>query len=231
MLFDAKVWRGPKSDKAISTLGEENKPHHCSQSSESTELGHTTSKRPKKPLWSAKNIEDRVKYGNFLEQNGYLTVGLRGREILFTDETWMYIHPVGNPQNTRYRTDKTSEVLETKMPKKGLQVIACGGFCSRGVQELHIIWYGHSRNIPAGQNVNGQYYRGHILPVYFDAMENKELFPNKKKITFQQDGAPAHTANATMRLLEDKPFTVLGKGAWPGNSPDLNREFMVHSQK
>lgn len=60
-----------------------------------------------------------------------------------------------------------------------------------------------------------------ILPVYFEAMEGT-IFSSRKNIVFQQDGAPAHTAKSTMKLLEDKVGTVWGKGVWSGNSPDLN---------
>lgn len=184
----------------------------------STSWGHTAFRRPKKPLLSQKNIEDRKKFGHFLEQNGYLTDGPRGderrRNILFTDETWIYVHPHVNPQNIRYRTENRSEVPPISTPKKGLQVMVAGGYCSRGLTELHII--------PKNQNVNGQYYRDEILPTYFKALDNKELFPVRKKITFMQDGAPAHTSKVNMEFLRGQPFTVWGKGTWPGNSPDLN---------
>lgn len=183
-----------------------------------TTWGNKAFKRSKKPLLSAKNIEDRLKFGNFLDENGYLTEGERGEEkrrhILFTDETWIYLHPRGNPQNTRYRTEKRTEVPATSTPKKSLQIMVAAGYCSRGVSRLHII--------PSGQNVNGAYYRDKILPTYFEAMDNKLLFPSKKKITFMQDGAPAHTAKESMRLLGEHISTVWGKGTWPGNSPDLN---------
>lgn len=37
-----------------------------------------------------------------------------------------------------------------------------------------------------------------------------------------QDGAPAHTAGASLRLLQHHFSTIWSKGVWPGNSPDLN---------
>ncbi|OXA38425.1 Transposable element Tc3 transposase [Folsomia candida] len=117
-------------------------------------------------------------------------------------------------QNLRYRTEKRSDVPPTLIPKKGLKLMVAGGFSSRGVTDLHIV--------PAGQTVTGNYYRTQILPIYSKALDTKVLFPKKKLVTFQQDGAPAHTANATMHILDGWDITIWGKGVWPGNSPDLN---------
>lgn len=82
-----------------------------------------------------------------------------GRKNTVTDETWIYVHPHGNPHNTRYRTEKRLEVPAQKTPKKGLQVMVAGGYCSRGLTDLHIV--------PGDQNVNAPYYRDEILPIYF----------------------------------------------------------------
>lgn len=45
-----------------------------------------------------------------------------------------------------------------------------------------------------------------------------------RPFVFQQDGAPAHTSNATQKYLEDK-VGITGfwpKTFWPPSSPDLN---------
>jgi transposase len=183
-----------------------------------TTWGNKAFKSPKKPLLSAKNIIDRVKFGDFVEKEGYLTTGARGdekrRNILFTDESWIYLYPHVNNQNIRYRTEKRTQVPATKTPKNGLKVMVAAGFCSRGVTDLHII--------PKGQNLNAVYYRENILPVYFQAMDNKVLFPQKRKVTFMQDGAPAHSEKQNLAILEVETSSLWGKGTWPGNSPDLN---------
>lgn len=114
----------------------------------------------------------------------------------------------------RYRTEKRTDVPALKTPKKSLKVMDAAGFCGRGVTELHIV--------TNGQNIDAKYYRDQILPVYFKAMDNKVLFPNKKKVTFQQDGAPAHTSKDTMKLINAQTSSPWGKDVWPGNSPDLN---------
>ena len=74
--------------------------------------------------------------------------------------------------------------------------------------------------VPKGESVTATYYQEHILPLYFEAM-GSDIFSSKKNIVFQQDGASAHTAKSTMKVLEEVR-TVWGKGIWPGNSPDLN---------
>lgn len=180
----------------------------------STPWGRTAYKRPQKPLLTNKNINDRVKFGIMLTENGYLTPGSRGQEkranILFTDETWI----MPTPDKFRYRTEDKENVPPNLSPKNPLKIMVAAGFCSRGVTELHMV--------PKGQNIDGAYYRDKILPVYIKAMDNKDLFPTKKKITFMQDGAPAHTAKETMAMLDASEVTVWGKGVWPGSSPDLN---------
>jgi transposase len=179
-----------------------------------TKWGRKAYKKLTKPLLSQKNIEDRKKFGEKLQKEGFLDPGRLGQEkrrgILFTDETWIEL----NRKTSFYRTEEKKDVPFFLKPKKGVMLMAAGGFCSRGVSELHIV--------AKGQTVDGNYYRGSILPIYFDALDSTTLFPNKRKIVFQQDGAPSHTANLTMQMLDNKAWTTWGKGVWPGNSPDLN---------
>ncbi|XP_035701370.1 ABC transporter G family member 23-like isoform X3 [Folsomia candida] len=92
-------------------------------------------------------------------------------------------------------------------------VMVAGGFCAQGVTKLHMV---------SGGTVNAAYYKDKILPLYIKSMKDPTLFPQQQKVTFQQDGAPAHTAKVTTKVLEALPLTVWGKGVWPGNSPDLN---------
>ena len=85
-------------------------------------------------------------------------------------------------------------------------------FCAVGVSKLHFV--------PKGQTVTATYYQEHILLIYFEAMKI-DIFSSKKNIVFQQDGASAHTAKSTMKVLEEVR-TVWGNGIWLGNSPDFN---------
>jgi transposase len=179
--------------------------------------GRTAYKRPVRPLLTAKNIRDRIRLGNMLKESGYLEDGRRGQEkrshILFTDETWLEISPKGNRQNQRYYTDEKKTIPKVLVPKFGLKVMVAGGFCAQGVTELHLV---------DQPTVNAAYYKDKILPIYIQSLKNQRLFPKSRKVTFQQDGATPHTAKTVTAVLNNLPFTVWGKGVWPGNSPDLN---------
>ena len=59
------------------------------------------------------------------------------------------------------------------------------GFSARGVTAL--------RTVPSGRTITAKYYQNQILPVYFDTLTYRKVFPNERKIKFMQDGAPAHT--------------------------------------
>jgi len=118
----------------------------------STPWGKTAYKRPNKPLLTEKNVDDRLRFGEMLTRNGYLTPGGRGQEkranILFTNETW--IEPT--PDKFRYRTEHKKNVPSNVSPKNPLKNMVASGLCSRGVTELQMV--------PKGQNFHGAYYRG-----------------------------------------------------------------------
>ena len=80
---------------------------------------------------------------------------------------------------------------------------------------MRVLWHSKS-GFPA------TVYRDQILPMYIRTLKDPALFPQQKKVTFQQDGAPAHTAKVVTSVLEKEFFEVWGKGVWPGNSPGLN---------
>ena len=54
----------------------------------------------------------------------------------------------------------------------------------------------------------------------------QDLLPNIREITeyfiFQQDGAPAHRARDTVRILETETPDFIRPTLWPPNNPDLN---------
>ena len=72
-----------------------------------------------------------------------------------------------------------------------------------------------------GSTVTTPYYLDKIVPMYKEATSNRTLFP-KKKVTFEQDGAPAHSSKRAITELTGSYKVVWGRGVWPGNSPDLN---------
>jgi len=167
---------------------------------------------------SQKYIDDRLKFEELLQKSAHLSEKRLGEElrshILWTDESIIELYPKLNQQNVRYRTENKSDVPSRAIPKFGLKVMVAGGFCARCVTPLHII--------PKGKSVNAKHYMEKILPIYFDSMGNKEIFPNERKIVFMQDGAIAHTAKASLSLIKTQVSTVWSKGVWAANGPDLN---------
>lgn len=124
--------------------------------------------------------------------------------VLFTDESFVELYPKPNSQNMRIRTSNPEAISPVLRPKFGLKIMVAGGLCANGLTELHIV--------DAGATVTSAYYKDRILPVYFSAISNSlntteeaeqrmVLFDDPAAVVFMQDGAPAHTANATLSLL------------------------------
>jgi len=71
----------------------------------------------------------------------------------------------------------------------------------------------------AGVKVNGAYYR--------DVLLKQQMLPDTRRMSrdffiFQQDSAPAHRAQDTIKLLRRETPDFIGPDVWPANSPDLN---------
>ena len=45
---------------------------------------------------------------------------------------------------------------------------------------------------------------------------------NKRRFTFQQDGAPAHTSKQAQDWCLQNLSNFMNKDYWPGNTPDFN---------
>jgi transposase len=183
-----------------------------------TSWGRKNYKSRTAPILSAKNIEDRLRFADMVEEEGFLT-GMRIAtdkldQIMWTDETMIQLQSKRNSTTNRFYTDDKTTIPATMVPKFPLKVMFAGGFCARGVTDLHVV--------EQKATVNAKYYREKIMPIYLAALEDSSLFPTKSKSTFMQDGAPAHGTKANMEILRDAFPRVWGKGVWPGNSPDLN---------
>ena len=72
--------------------------------------------------------------------------------------------------------------------------------------------------------VNGERYRSMISDYLLQELQDDENF-QEDRLFFQQDGATAHTAGETIRLLEENfPGKVISRRGdihWPARSPDL----------
>ena len=68
--------------------------------------------------------------------------------------------------------------------------------------------------------VNGEYYRNELLGKMIPEMDS---IAGDEYYLFMQDGARAHTARATIKLLESQSqLQLLYPELWPAKSPDLN---------
>ena len=74
--------------------------------------------------------------------------------------------------------------------------------------------------VETGAKVNGVYYREKLLASMIPEMDRLTGY---QPYVFMQDGAQSHTANETVRFLNQQRYlTLLQPNMWPPNSPDLN---------
>jgi transposase len=193
----------------------------------STDWGKVAYKARSAPMLSEKNIRDRLAFSSKIMLEGYCADSADGirklDHLMFTDESYIELYPKPNAQNTRIRTATRGLREPFGVPKHGLKILVAGGLCAGGLSELYVS--------PANYTVTGQNYRQDILPVYIRAcsrtsdsvaIDEKTLFEEPAAAVLMQDGAPAHTARATLALASQAFETLWSKGIWPGNSPDLN---------
>jgi hypothetical protein len=191
----------------------------------STEWGRTAYRARKSFMLTTKNIQDRLAFCSKVERELYCSETENGKllreNILFTDESIIELFPPPNGQNMRIRTNDPSSLRPFLIPKHGLKIMVCGGMTSNGVTDLHVV--------PQKTTINGEYYRSHVLPIYFGALAGSvnthlpgSIFTMPPLALFMQDGAPAHSTNINMQLIGEHFPSLWAKGVWPGSSPDLN---------
>ena len=74
--------------------------------------------------------------------------------------------------------------------------------------------------VEPGAKVNRAYYREKLLA---SMMPEMDRLTGYQPYVFMQDGARSHTANETVRFLNQQRYlTLLQPNMWPPNSPDLN---------
>ena len=90
-----------------------------------------------------------------------------------------------------------------------------------------MVWAGISASgrtplifVPSGVKINASTYRELILEPVVKNLEQTVI--NGRSFVFQQDGPPAHTANATQDWLRSNISGFISKDQWPPYSPDLN---------
>lgn len=160
-------------------------------------------RRPaRRPLLTQKNIRDRLvfarQYRNWTEHEWSQVLFSDESSILqFNSNTLHVRRPIGQRYSSRY-------VAPTV--KKSSSVMVWGAISSYGVGPLYVL--------PSKTTMNAEHYLTMLQDHLPSAMSEHQC------TTFQQDGAPAHTARSVRNWFDEEGIMVLGP--WPGNSPDLN---------
>ena len=175
----------------------------CVQETLKRDLGYRSFRARKKPLINERQKKKRVEFAKAhkdwtLEQ---------WRTVLWSDESTFCVsgrtfsrvrRKEGSDPNLPKFTQKT-----TKHPQS-LMVWGC--FTYYGLGDLVIL--------PPNTSVNKKVY----LELLWDHLEPS--FEATQAVTFQQDGAPCHTAKEVTQWFEDCHIPLLKP--WPGNSPDIS---------
>jgi hypothetical protein len=191
---------------------------------QSTEWGKIAYRSRTTFMLSARNVEDRKTFCDYVKLSGYCDIsayGIRMREnILFTDESTILLNPIPNSENTRIRTSDPALRTAMPIPSHSVKIMVAGGITASGLTSLHIVH--------PNASVTGEYYRRHILPVYFAALSDsrsgacQSIFSDPSIATFMQDGAPSHSAGLSLQSIAAVFPHIWARGRWPGGSPDLN---------
>ena len=132
-----------------------------------------------------------------------------------TDEAYFHLNGYVNKQNSRLWGTENQRVLHQHQ----LHPLRCTAWC--GIMADRIIGpYFFEDDNEHAENVTGASYRT-MLENYL-----RPLVENNHDMWFQQDGATAHTAYATMvmlkELFDDRIILKKCNFAWPPRSPDFS---------
>jgi transposase len=126
--------------------------------------------------------------------------------IFYTDEAWVLLSTGPNRQNYRlWSPDNPHENFQMPLHSQKLGI---WGAISR--RRIYIHFFNFTVTAPR------------YMEIIDDFIDNMSL-EERGTCWFQQDGAPAHTANITLNYLEELfQGRVISKGLWPPRSPDFN---------
>ena len=178
-------------------------------------LGLKAYKRKRQPL-TEKQRKNRLrfakKYQDLSEKEW--------EDYVFSDESQMYLFYEQNRKNDIGWGSQENKVPVAKTVKKSAYVNIWGAMSASRLSAIHFM--------PQGQTANAEYYVEDILEKEVkpllkrskrtnEATTNK-MVANKRRYTFQQDGAPAHNSkHAQDWCLQNLP-NFINKDDWPGNS-------------
>jgi transposase len=138
--------------------------------------------------------------------------------IWFTDEKVFTVASPRNAQNDRLYAPVAMKKCQVSAERQLFtrttftkSVMVSVGVSLLGTTELFFV--------EPGVKINGAYYR--------DVLLGQQLLPairaqSGEQYVFQQDGAPSHTAHATVDMLRCQTPSFIPPSLWPPNSPDLN---------
>jgi transposase len=140
---------------------------------------------------------------------------MNAKRLFFTDEKVFYLDPPANRSSSCVwsagkKKDVSSNRLIRQRAKFSRSVMASAGVCFGGKGRLHFV--------PGQTKVNTTCYMDQLLSKLIE--DCRAVLGDH--FIFQQDGAPAHTANKTQDWLKQNTPEFIKKDEWPPNSPDLN---------
>lgn len=138
------------------------------------------------------------------------------RQIIMSDEAHFSLNGAVNKQNCRFYAIENPQIIH-EVPLYDQKVTVWCGVCAGMV----IGPYFFEDDDGATITVNGERYRALITDYLMPIVHEN----NMEHFWFQQDGAPCHTARATIDLLKPLfPGRLISKKGdfdWPPRSPDL----------
>ena len=171
--------------------------------------------RSNAPAITLTNQEHRVDLHDYLSNLTYQ----QWLNFYFIDEFFIWAQRKINTKNDIIWSDNKDEILELLHSRKYANP-ECVGVCV--IMSAKTIRWVIKKD---GQSWNGEYFRGTIIPVIQDFVEDEDNFYDNSLACGQHDCAPGWAANATQDDLKDADLDFIwarGYGRWPGNSPDLN---------
>lgn len=135
------------------------------------------------------------------------------RKIWFTDEKIFSLRQPKNSQNNRVYS---SVEKKNQIPLNRL-LVPRQHFANSVMVSLGVSTAGKTRIYFLQNSINSAVYQTEILSLMLPEIEDISL-----DYIFQQDGAPAHTSQATIQFLRENCPAFIEPPNWPPNSPDLN---------
>lgn len=173
------------------------------------DLGYTSRCRPVKHLLTAKQKSLRVERGQKIlsslkSTSGYLQ--------FFSDEKIFNVDQVHNRRNDRWISAEASDVPPVMTSKNPAAIMVLAVISTDGdVMPPYFF-----KN---GEKVTKEVYmevKKTVVTLWMD------LVAKDRSYTFQQDGAPAHTAKIVVEWSKDHVPHFWTPDFWPPNGPDLN---------